>query len=101
MAEEVAMRSLRTSLILAVLVLMRALGLAASSVQLFSVEADAQMHCPTDAVDWLNTPSGVDHFKGMRMVREHDPRRVHLSEGGRPSWISCDEEWAVICPVTV
>jgi hypothetical protein len=43
------------------------LGLAVSgNVQLFASETAAQVHCPTDTVVWLNTPSGIYHFKGMR-----------------------------------
>ena len=34
--------------------------------QLFSTEQVAQQHCPTDTVVWLNTKSGVYHFKGQR-----------------------------------
>jgi hypothetical protein len=38
----------------------------AGSVSLFDDEAEAQKHCPNDIVVWVNTPSGVYHFKGMR-----------------------------------
>lgn len=37
-----------------------------SSVQLFAAEAEAQKHCPTDVVVWVNTPTGIYHLKGMR-----------------------------------
>jgi hypothetical protein len=36
------------------------------SVQLFGNEVEAQKHCPADTVVWVNTPSGIYHFKGMR-----------------------------------
>jgi len=36
------------------------------SAQLFNVETEAQKHCPADIVVWVNTPSGIYHFKGMR-----------------------------------
>ena len=39
---------------------------AQSQPQLFSTEQAAQQHCPTDTVVWLNTKSGVYHFKGQR-----------------------------------
>lgn len=37
-----------------------------SSVQLFAGETEAQKHCPTDVVVWVNTPTGIYHLKGMR-----------------------------------
>jgi hypothetical protein len=33
---------------------------------LFPTEQQAQSHCPSDIVVWLNTPSGIYHFKGQR-----------------------------------
>jgi hypothetical protein len=38
----------------------------AVGLQLFTVETEAQQHCPSDTVVWVNTPTGVYHFKGMR-----------------------------------
>lgn len=38
----------------------------AQGLQLFQTEAAAHAHCPADIVVWLNTPSGIYHFKGMR-----------------------------------
>jgi hypothetical protein len=38
----------------------------AEGVVLFQAETEAQRHCPADVVVWVNTPSGVYHFKGMR-----------------------------------
>jgi len=32
----------------------------------FATEAAAQAHCPSDAVVWLNTNTGIYHEKGMR-----------------------------------
>jgi hypothetical protein len=62
------MRKLFTWLIVVgLLVLTPSVGVAlAESVQLFSTETDAQKHCPADIVVWVNTPSGIYHFKGMR-----------------------------------
>lgn len=38
----------------------------AQGLQLFQAEGAAKAHCPADVVVWLNTPSGIYHFKGMR-----------------------------------
>jgi hypothetical protein len=59
------MRGLRTALIVAVVVLAPAVALA-QGLSLFQTEAAAQVHCPADVVVWLNLPSGIYHFKGMR-----------------------------------
>jgi len=32
----------------------------------FQSEVQAQRHCPTDVVVWLNLPSGIYHLKGQR-----------------------------------
>jgi hypothetical protein len=32
----------------------------------FPTEQQAQRHCPTDTVVWLNLPTGIYHFKGER-----------------------------------
>jgi hypothetical protein len=32
----------------------------------FTTEQEAQQHCPSDTVVWLNLPSGVYHFRGER-----------------------------------
>jgi hypothetical protein len=32
----------------------------------FPSEAQAQQHCPSETVVWLNLPSGVYHYKGER-----------------------------------
>ena len=37
-----------------------------ADLQLFSTEAAAHQHCPSDTVVWLNTNSGIYHEKGMR-----------------------------------
>jgi hypothetical protein len=38
----------------------------AQGLQRFQAETAARAHCPADIVVWLNTPSGIYHFKGMR-----------------------------------
>ena len=37
-----------------------------SSVSQFSTEAAAQKHCPRDTVVWLNTYSGIWHYRGSK-----------------------------------
>jgi hypothetical protein len=32
----------------------------------FQIEQEAQRHCPRDTVVWVNTKTGVYHFKGQR-----------------------------------
>jgi hypothetical protein len=39
---------------------------SAAPLTLFPTEQQAQQHCPRDIVVWLNTPSGIYHFKGQR-----------------------------------
>jgi hypothetical protein len=42
-------------------------GLApASSQPMFGTERQAQQHCPSDTVVWLNTPTRIYHMQGMR-----------------------------------
>lgn len=38
----------------------------AMATQMFGSERDAQAHCPKDEVVWLNTKTGVFHYKGQR-----------------------------------
>jgi ABC-type sugar transport system substrate-binding protein len=38
----------------------------AAAVLLFQSETAAMQHCPADTVVWVNTPTGVYHFKGQR-----------------------------------
>jgi len=37
-----------------------------SAVLQFTTEAAAQRHCPSDTVVWLNTYSGIWHYKGAK-----------------------------------
>jgi hypothetical protein len=39
---------------------------AAATISYFATENAAQAHCPRDVVVWLNTPSGIYHYKGER-----------------------------------
>jgi hypothetical protein len=43
-----------------------ATDLQAAEAQRFQFEAQAKQHCPADTVVWLNIPTHVYHFKGMR-----------------------------------
>jgi hypothetical protein len=36
------------------------------ALALFQSETQAQQHCPSDVVVWLNLPSGIYHLKGQR-----------------------------------
>jgi hypothetical protein len=61
------MNKTKVFLVVALLLFVPYIGVAvASSVQLFTIETEAQKHCPSDVVVWVNTPSGIYHFKGMR-----------------------------------
>jgi hypothetical protein len=48
------------------IVLMLLLSLPADAQTLYRTPATAHHHCPRDTVVWLNTPSGIYHFKGER-----------------------------------
>jgi len=48
------------------LLLIGTVGIAPSLPPLFPSEQQAQQHCPSDVVVWLNIPSGVYHFSGQR-----------------------------------
>jgi hypothetical protein len=39
---------------------------AACALTLFSTDQQAQQHCPTDVIVWLNLPTHIYHWKGMR-----------------------------------
>lgn len=38
----------------------------AAELTLFSADEQAQQHCPNDVVVWLNLPTYIYHWKGMR-----------------------------------
>ena len=63
------MRAIR--ILLAVIALGSALAFgqanaANNQLPTFPTEQAAKQHCPADVVVWLNTQSGVYHFKGQR-----------------------------------
>lgn len=41
-------------------------AVAYASIPMFTTETEAQAHCPSDIVVWLNTKTGIWHEKGMR-----------------------------------
>lgn len=67
-------RSTLHKTLIAVALLLAALPAAAyaspqvdtSQVPQFKTEAAAQKHCPSDTVVWLNTWSGIWHYKGAK-----------------------------------
>jgi len=62
-----AMRELRSAFLVVLLLLVPAVNADAQSrAPLFQTEQQAQAHCPSDVVVWVNLPSGVYHFKGQR-----------------------------------
>jgi hypothetical protein len=38
----------------------------AAPLPTFPTEQQAQQHCPSDTVVWLNLPTGIYHFQGQR-----------------------------------
>ena len=43
-----------------------AASIAANAPSFFASEQEAQQHCPSDVVVWLNPRSAIYHFKGQR-----------------------------------
>jgi hypothetical protein len=39
---------------------------AVCALTLFSTEEQATQHCPSDVIVWLNLPTHIYHWKGMR-----------------------------------
>ena len=60
------MKETAKCLLIIALLLFAPCGTIAAGVQLFTGESEAQQHCPADTIVWVNTPTGVYHFKGMR-----------------------------------
>ena len=59
------MKWLRAALV-ALVLLIPSVSAVAQTAPLFSTEQQAQQHCPSDVVVWVNLPSGIYHFKGQR-----------------------------------
>jgi hypothetical protein len=53
-------------LIVILLVELSSVAWAATPLTLFPTEQQAQQHCPSDIVVWLNLPTGIYHFRGER-----------------------------------
>jgi hypothetical protein len=62
----------------------------AAQAQRFQFEAQAKQHCAADTVVWLNIPTRVYHFKGMRWFGNTKSgvyvcRKEADAEGDRPT----------------
>jgi hypothetical protein len=55
-----------TLLLSATLIISSAFPAVTASLTLYSKEEQAQEHCPSDVVVWLNLPTHIYHWKGMR-----------------------------------
>jgi hypothetical protein len=55
-----------TLLLSAALIIGSAFPAVTASLTLYSKEEQAQEHCPSDVVVWLNLPTHIYHWKGMR-----------------------------------
>lgn len=54
-------------LVALVLVVLFAAGTGlAAELATFTNEQEAQQHCPSDTIVWLNLPTGIYHLKGER-----------------------------------
>ena len=53
-------------LVLATLIIGTTFPAGAAPLTLYSSEEQAQQHCPSDVVVWLNLPTHIYHWKGMR-----------------------------------
>lgn len=60
------LKKLAIALAVALTLHVPAMAEVSQSLTLFPTEQEAQKHCPTDTVVWLNLPTGVYHFKGQR-----------------------------------
>lgn len=62
----------------------------AAQAQRFQFEAEAKQRCPADTVVWLNIPTHIYHFKGMRWYGNTKTgayvcRKEANAEGDRPT----------------
>ncbi len=56
----------------------------------FQSEQEAQKHCPADTVVWVNTATGVYHYKGQRWYGNtkhgaYECKKEADAEGDRPT----------------
>jgi hypothetical protein len=52
--------------VLATLITGSAFAAVSAPLTLYSSEEQSQQHCPSDVVVWLNLPTHIYHWKGMR-----------------------------------
>ena len=88
------MTSLLRSLLIIFTVIVGAVAFAtdvpAAEARHFQFEAQAKQHCPGDTVVWLNIPTHIYHFKGMRWYGNTKKdayvcRKEADAEGDRPA----------------
>ncbi|TWB56116.1 hypothetical protein [Nitrospirillum viridazoti] len=61
------MRRAASAMLLVIVLLFTGVTVSvAGAVALFQTEQSAAAHCPRDVVVWVNTQTGVFHFKGQR-----------------------------------
>lgn len=53
-------------LVILIILMLASPAFAAHSLKLFSTAKAAQQRCPHDSVVWLNTHSGIWHYRGSR-----------------------------------
>ena len=87
----VSKTGLLTVIVLAFFLLIPQSGASRSEpAQHFQTEQQAQRHCPHDTVVWVNTKTGVYHFKGQRWYGRtkegcYECRKEADAEGDRPT----------------
>jgi hypothetical protein len=66
-ATEAMFKNIITALLIsATLIIGSAFPAVTAPLTLYSTEEQAQQHCPSDVVVWLNLPTHIYHWKGMR-----------------------------------
>jgi hypothetical protein len=65
-------------------------GTSSYTAPRFQTEEEAQKHCPADTVVWVNTASGVYHYKGQRWYGRtkqgaYECKKEADAEGDRPT----------------
>jgi hypothetical protein len=70
-------------LVIATLIFGSTFSANTAPLTLFNSEGQAQQHCPSDVVVWLNLPTHIYHWKGMRWYETHYatflPKQIHHS----------------------
>jgi hypothetical protein len=65
-------------------------GTSSYTAPRFQTEQEAQKHCPADTVVWVNTATGVYHYKGQRWYARtkqgaYECKKEADTEGDRPT----------------